>query len=235
MTAGHGRALAESVREPAPQSLRETVRAMASSGSAPAQRGEEGPGLRHGLPPRRPVAGRRDPRRHRRAAVLVASAVAVFGLGLAAVIGTDGGARHESHQQVLRAAVAVYANALETPTAAPPPVPRIGSMELRSTGTTALTGNEVTVFRYGDPAADHVVLMLSVRPFPRADRAHDIAGDGGWLGQVSGTAVYCRDTEGASWLVLAPTSEQALDAGRRAGLLPGPPPAPPAATDTRPI
>ena len=223
--ARRGRALAETLREPAPQSLRETVRALAARADLPpATPALPVPALVAPARLREPAA---PSRRWRRIALAGAAAIASVGIGIGATSLVTGGPDHDPHEQVLHTAVAVYANAIEVAVPASPPVTRIGTLALHSTGTATLAGSAVVVFRYGETAGDQVVLMRSPHPFPRASKARDVPGGTGWLGDVAGTAVYCRDTAGESWLVIAPSADQALAAGREAGLLQAGPDEPP--------
>lgn len=216
--ARRGRALAESLRESAPQSLRETVRALAASGDLAIA--DEGTAASRG-------PGRRRARRPALFAAAVAAGVVTVALAMTGPLLPGGGTEPDPHEQILRAAVAVYANAVEVESGARAPVAGIGALALRSSGTATLEGTAVTVFRYGEPGAGQVVLIRSPHPFPRAHASRDIAGAPGWLGTVEGSAVYCRDTAALSWLVIAATTEQALAAGHAAGLMSAPAGRPP--------
>lgn len=219
--ARRGRALAEALRETAPQSLRETVRALAAAAD-PAAEGAT-PEVAAGARPRRSRGSRIRRRAWGRTLIAGAATIALLGIAVGATSVLSSGSDPDPHEQVLHAAVAVYANAIEVAAPSRPPVTRIGPLALHTTGTATLAGHAVTVFRYGGPAGDQVVLIRSPQPFPRAHTAHDVPGGSGWLGDVAGTAVYCRDGIGSSWLVIAPTTELALSAGRAAGLLPAEP------------
>jgi hypothetical protein len=208
-TARHGRSLAESLREPAPQRLREKTHALAAEDSPAVPRKRR----------RERSSTRRSGGRHR--ILAVAAATAVLGAATVGLIGLsrDHGPVHSSHDALLHAAVSVYAGRAEIASTQTAPVTRIGALALRSTGTARLDGIPVTVFRYADAGGRQVLLLRSGDHWPRSSDAYDLADGPGWLGTMEGTVIFCPENpEGPSWLVLAPSEELALQAGRAAGL-----------------
>jgi Putative zinc-finger len=150
VTAGRqGLALAESLREVAPQHLRERIRATIAA--AP--------------PPRRRRLRVRMPALLGITAALVALVVAG---GLLAVR-----ARAPAQPAAITAAVASYRTGASawTPTTQPPPARQLGDLTWRGSGQGELAGLPVVAHTYQDPTGRSVVLLQAVRSFPQAHGA----------------------------------------------------------------
>ncbi len=203
-----GRALAEGLREAAPQDLRERLRAIAASipepaGTAPADLG---------------AAGRAGGRM--RFTRILTAAAAVAALGVAALVLVPGPEDPEATTLVAAASVFQTAPVDTAPTQAGPPVPRIGAMAWQGTVAQPVAGQATLVHRYADAAGHRVVLMSSTTQFPRALGAEPIDAMGkDWIATVDGVQMLCVDHDGLSWLVLSDSRDQALAAGREAGLV----------------
>ena len=191
-TAHRGRALAESLREVAPQPLRERVRASVVA------------------------ASRSDRRRHRRplAAAIVAAVVAVVAGGLLARQGDA------SQPAVIAAAVASYRTGhLDGSAATParPPVRQAGDLVWRGSRQGQLAGLPVVAHDYRDAAGRQVTLLRADRSFPEAVGASHPPGTAIWVAEVDGVAVLCADRPSPSLLV-APDRAEVLLAASQLGL-----------------
>ena len=191
-TAHRGRALAESLREVAPQPLRERVRASVVA------------------------ASRSDRRRHRRplAAAIVAAVVAVVAGGLLARQGDA------SQPAVIAAAVASYQTGhLDGSAATPaqPPVRQSGDLVWRGARQGRLAGLPVVAHDYRDAAGRQVTLLRADRSFPEAVGASHPPGTAIWVAEVDGLAVLCADRPSPSLLV-APDRAEVLKAASQLGL-----------------
>ena len=192
-TAHRGRALAESLREVAPQPLRERVRASVVA------------------------ASRSDRRRHRRplaAAAIVAAVVAVVAGGLLARQGDAG------QPAVIAAAVASYQTGhLDGSAATPaqPPVRQSGDLVWRGARQGRLAGLPVVAHDYRDAAGRQVTLLRADRSFPEAVGASHPPGTAIWVAEVDGLAVLCADRPAPSLLV-APDRAEVLKAASQLGL-----------------
>jgi anti-sigma factor RsiW len=176
-TAHRGRALAESLREAAPQPLRERVRAS--------------------------VAAASRPDRHRRRRPLVAVAVAAMVL---AVVAGGLLARQDDAGQpaVIAAAVASYRTGQldgSAATPAQPPVRHTGDLVWRGARHGRLAGLPVIAHDYRDAAGRQVTLLRADRSFPEAVGADHPPGTAIWVAEVDGVAVLCADRPSPSLLV----------------------------------
>lgn len=205
-----GRALAEGLRESAPQDLRELLRAIAST--SPESAGAEAAGAR------RPARPSRLPSNRRTAKVLAAAAtLAVLAAG--AVLLVPGS---ENREASLIAAASVFQNEPRNavPVQAQPPVRNIAGMAFQGSVAQPLAGQPALVYRYADTAGHRVVLVSSSVEFPRAANAVPIDAMGkNWIATVDGTQMLCVDHDGLSWLVMSDSRDEALAAGREAGLV----------------
>jgi hypothetical protein len=189
-TAHRGRALGESLREVAPQPLRERVRASVAA------------------------ASRSDRRRRRRplvAVAVVATALAVVAGGLLA--------RQQGAGQpaVIAAAVASYRTGhLDGSVASParPSVRRAGDLAWRGARQGRLAGLPVVAHDYRDAAGHQVTLLLADRSFPEAVGATHPPGAAIWVAEVDGVAVLCADRPSPSLLVGRGRAEVLLAASR---------------------
>jgi anti-sigma factor RsiW len=192
-TAHRGRALAESLREVAPQPLRERVRASVAA------------------------ASRSERRRRRRPFV----AVAVTATVLAAVAGGLLARRGDADQPaVIAAAAASYRTGhLDGSAATPaqPPVRQAGDLAWRGARQGRLAGLPVVAHDYRDVAGRQVTLLRADRSFPEAAGANHPPGTAIWVAEVDGVAVLCADRPSPSLLV-AHDRVAALTAASRLGL-----------------
>ena len=187
----HGRALAESVRELAPQHLRERVRATVEA---------------HPEPPRRRG-------RARTAAALVA--VALAGVLAGGLLVTR---QHPTQPRVIAAAVAAY-QAGGPATAGPagsPPVRQLGGLRWRGSGRGVVSGLPVVAHTYQDAAGHRVVLLVANRRFPMAAGARHDAADT-WIAETGGVVLFCADDPAPS-LLMGPDRARVLLAADRLGL-----------------
>jgi hypothetical protein len=192
-TAHRGRALAEALREVAPQPLRDRVRASVAS------------------------ASRSDRRRRRRPLVAVAVAVTVLAVVAGGLL-----VRHDDAGQpaVIAAAVASYRTGhLDGSAATPaqPPVRQIGDLVWRGARQGRLAGLPVVAHDYRDAAGRRVTLLRADRSFPEAAGASHPPGTAIWVAEVEGVAVLCADRPAPSLLVARDQTE-ALQAAARLGL-----------------
>lgn len=212
-SARRGRALAEALREPAPQSARERLRAVAATSPAAVAEGMTAPGATQ----RRPWA--EAPRRAARTRVLLATAATVVVIAPATLfLGDSGG---DGAADPLAAAASVYhaggqaGGSTQLPS---PPTRRIGSLAWRGTAVQDLDGHPAILHRYADPAGRQVLLVSSAHRFPRAPGAEDVDGGPSWIAEVGDAVMFCADKPGVSWLAIGSTRQQALAAGRGIGL-----------------
>jgi hypothetical protein len=187
-TAHRGRALAESLREVAPQRLRERVRASVAAASRSDQR-------------RRPL-------------VAVAVAVVVLAVVAGSLLARQGGAGQPA---VIAAAVAGYRTGdLDGSASSParPPVPRAGDLVWRGARQGRLAGLPVVAHNYRAAAGEHVTLLLADRSFPEAVGASHPPGTAIWVAEVDGVAVLCADRPSPSLLVGRDRAEVLLAASQ---------------------
>jgi hypothetical protein len=188
-----GRALAESLREAAPQHLRERVRAMVAAAPAPRRRRVRLPALL--------------------GVVAVLVAVGVAG-GLLAVR-----ARAPVQPAPITAAVASYRGDLSawSPSTEPPPARQLGGLTWQGARRGVLAGLPVVAHAYQDAAGRRVVLLVADRSFPQAVGARHGTSGATWTAQVNGVVLYCADHPAPS-LVVGADQAQVLAAAQRLGL-----------------
>ena len=192
-TAHRGRALAESLREIAPQPLRERVRASVAA------------------------ASRSERRRRNRPLVAVAVAATILAVVAVGLLARQGDADQPA---VITAAAASYRTGhLDGSVATPaqPPVRRSGDLVWRGTRQGRVAGLPVVAHEYRDAAGRQVTLLRADRSFPEAAGARHPAGTAIWVAEVDGVGVLCADRPAPS-LVVAPDGEEALKAASRLGL-----------------
>ena len=192
-TAHRGRALAESLREVAPQPLRERVRASVAAASRSERRRR-----------RRPLV----------AVAITATVLAVVAVGLLARQDNTG------QPAVIAAAVARYRTGhlngwAATP--AQPPVRQAGDLVWRGARQGRLAGLPVVAHDYRDAAGRQVTLLRADRSFPEAVGASHPPGTAIWVAEVDGVAVLCADRPAPSLLV-APDRAEVLKAASQLGL-----------------
>jgi hypothetical protein len=184
--ARRGQALAESVREVAPQRLRERVRATVEA--APAS---GGPRRRWSAAPGRPSG---------RGRVLAAAAAVLLALLALAAGGLLG--RQPAQPAAIAAAVASYhAGDRWAPTTARPPARRLGDLRLRRSGQGTLGGLPVTAYVYQDQAGHRVTLLRASRSFPTAAGATHEPTAAMWLAEVDRVVLLCADRPWPALLV----------------------------------
>jgi len=190
-----GRALAESLREVAPQHLRERIRATIAAAPAPRRRR-----LRVRMPALLGMT-----------AALVALVVAG---GLLAVR-----ARAPAQPAAIAAAIANYRTGATAwhPTTQPPPARQLGDLAWRGSGQGELAGLPVVAHTYQDPAGRSVVLLQAVRSFPQAHGASHQPPGTTWTAEVQGLALFCADRPAPS-LLLGDDQSLVLAAAQRLGL-----------------
>jgi hypothetical protein len=192
-TAHRGRALAESLREVAPQPLRERVRASVAA------------------------ASRSDRRRRRRPLVAVAAAATVLAVVAGGFLARQGDAGQPA---VIAAAVASYRTGqLDGSAASParPPIRQTGDLVWRGARQGRLAGLPVVAHDYRDAAGREVTLLRGDRSFPEAVGASHPPGTAIWVAEVDGVAVLCADRPSPSLLVGRARAE-VLEAASRLGL-----------------
>jgi Putative zinc-finger len=190
-TAHRGRALAESLREVAPQPLRERVRVSVAT------------------------ASRSDRRRRHRPLVAVAVVAAVLAVVAGGLLARQ--QRGAGQPAVIAAAVASYQSGhLDGSAASPvrPPVRRAGDLEWRGARQGRLAGLPVVAHDYRDAAGHQVTLLLADRSFPEAVGATHPPGAAIWVAEVDGVAVLCADRPSPSLLVGRGRAEVLLAASR---------------------
>jgi hypothetical protein len=187
-----GRMLAESLREVAPQHLRERVRATIAAAPSPG-RG-----------------------RLRMTALLgvVAALLAVVAGGLLAVR-----ERAPTQPATIAAAVASYREGMAAwdPTAEPPPARRLGGLAWQGASRGELAGLPVVAHAYQDVAGHRVVLLVASHPFPQALGARHGSSGVTWTAQVDGVVLFCADDPAPS-LLLGADRPEVLAAAQRLGL-----------------
>lgn len=189
--AREGRMLAESLREVAPPSTRERIRAVADFDERVVDRRARWPYLL--------AVGA--------ALVVVLTAVVMPKL-------VDRG----SSTPLTAAAELLRSNGL-TLAAWPAPVrTSIGSYGWRGTAQREVGGQSATVYSYADPTGRRILVLASTRAFPRADQARNLAPAPSWIATVNGVSLLCADKNGLSWLAIAPDDATAFAAGRALGL-----------------
>jgi hypothetical protein len=192
--AHRGRALAESLREVAPQPLRERVRASVAAASRSDRR-----------------------RRRRRPLVAVAAAATVLAVVAGGFLARQGDAGQPA---VIAAAVASYRTGqLDGSAASParPPIRQTGDLVWRGARQGRLAGLPVVAHDYRDAAGREVTLLRSDRSFPEAVGASHPPGTAIWVAEVDGVAVLCADRPSPSLLVGRARAEL-LEAASRLGL-----------------
>jgi anti-sigma factor RsiW len=190
--AHRGRALAESLREVAPQRLRERVRTAVAAAS-------------------------RSDRRRRRRPMVAAVAATVVAVVAAAVLANQ---RPTDQPRVIAAAVASYrAGGLQ---GAPlsgvrPPVARLGDLRWQGAERGRLAGLEVVAHHYRDSAGRRVTLLVADRSFPEAIGARHPPGVQTWTAEVDQVVLLCAERPSPS-LLLGTDQEVVLAAAARLGL-----------------
>ena len=191
-TAHRGRALAESLREVAPQPLRERVRASVAAAS-------------------------RSERRRRRRPLVAVAAAAILAVVASVFLARQAG---PGQPPVIAAAVASYQTGQLDGAAATPassPVRHAGDLVWRGARQGRLAGLPVVAHEYRDAAGRQVTLVRADRSFPEAAGAHHPPGTAIWVAEVDGVGVLCADRPSPS-LVIARDPAQALQAASRLGL-----------------
>ena len=185
-----GRALGESLREVAPQRLRERVRVTVAA-TPLARRRAHLPGL---------------------LAATAAVLVAVVAGGLLV-------AQRPTQPPAIAAAVAGYraGGSAWTGGAGPPPAWRLGDLAWRASGRGELAGLPVLAHSYRDAAGHRVVLLRADRRFPEAAGARLMPGGATWIAEVDGVVVFCADRPAPS-LVVGQDRAEVLLAAQRLGL-----------------
>jgi Putative zinc-finger len=204
--ARRGRALGESLRELAPQRLRERVRGSVAAASA-ASPGAMG----------RPVAlagmagwrGRRRP-------LAVGSLLAVLVMVAAGVLAT---LRQADQPAVIAAAVAGYrAGGLDGAAAGvPPPARRLGELRWQGAQRGRLADLEVVAHHYRDTDGRRVTLLVADHSFPEAAGASHPPGAATWVAEADGVVLLCAERPSPS-LLLGDDRAQVLAVAARLGL-----------------
>jgi hypothetical protein len=189
-TARQGRMLAESLRQVAPPSTRERIRAVADLGEPETSR--------------------------RQWPYLLATATAVLAVLAALVIPRV--VEHGPPPPLAAAAELLHAGDLRLAASPAPPAEQIGSYGWRGTARQEVGGIPATVYSYADPAGRTILVLTAKQDFPRADQARDLDPGPSWIATVKGVSLLCADTEELSWLAVAPDDATALTAGRALGL-----------------
>jgi hypothetical protein len=184
-----GRALAESLRQVAPQRVRERVRAT--------------------------VAATPPTRRARRRGVLAAT-MAVL---VAVVAGGLLLAQRPTQPAAIAAAVASYraGGPAWTGAATPPPARWLGDLRWHASGRGELAGLPVLAHTYQDAAGHRVVLLRADRLFPEAAGARPMPDGATWIAEVDGVVLFCADRPAPS-LVVGQDRAEVLLAAQRLGL-----------------
>lgn len=185
-----GRALAESMRQVAPQRLRERVRAT--------------------------VAATPTPRRRARRRGVLAATMAVLAVVVAGGLLL---AQRPAQPPAIAAAVAGYRAGAPawTGAAAPPPAWRLGDLRWHASGRGELAGLPVLAHTYEDAAGHRVVLLRADRLFPEAAGARAMPDGATWIAEVDGVVVFCADRPAPS-LVVGQDKAEVLLAAQRLGL-----------------
>ena len=190
-----GRALAESLREVAPQHLRERIRATIAAAPAP----------------------RRRRMRVRMPALLGVAATLAALLAAGGVLAVR--ARGPVQPAPITAAVASYrvGPSAWNPTTEAPPTRQLGNLTWRASGRGEVAGLPVVAHTYQDPVGRLVVLLQAVRPFPQARGAGHQPGRAAWTAEVDGVALFCADNPTPA-LLLGDDQAEVLAAAQRLGL-----------------
>lgn len=207
-----GRALAESLRESAPQAVREYLRTVVAA--APDGAGD--PNVHAGgLDRRSGGSGRGGSRRSwlSMAAAVIVGAVIAGG----ATLSVTGSERDADQDTLVAAAQAYQAPGVASERTGRPPVARIGDLRWQGTSAQTLDGRPTTVYRYGDGSGPRVLLVSSPTPFPRAKNAQPVVGTS-WTAEIGGAVMFCVDHGGLSWLVISDSRDRSVEAGKQAGL-----------------
>jgi len=185
-----GRALAESMRQVAPQRLRERVRVT--------------------------VAATPPPRRRARRRGVLAATMAVLA---AVVAGGLLLAQWPAQPPAIAAAVAGYRAGAPAwaGAATPPPARRLGDLTWQASGRGELEGLPVLAHTYQDAAGHRVVLLRADRLFPEAAGARLMPGGATWIAEVDGVVLFCADRPAPS-LVVGQDRAEVLLAAQRLGL-----------------
>jgi hypothetical protein len=194
-TGRDGRMLAESLREVAPQHLRERIRATIAAAPPP---------------PRRRL-------RVRMPALLGISATLVAVLAAGGLLAIQ--AHTPSQPAPISAAVAAYhaGQGAWNPTSQAPPARQLGDLTWRGSGQGELGGLPVVAHTYQDPTGHQVVLLQARHTFPQAVGARHGSTDATWTATLDGVALFCADHPGPS-LLLGTDQAQILTAAQRLGL-----------------
>lgn len=188
-TARQGRMLAESLRVVAPPSARERIRAVAELAE--------------------------EPQRRRWPYLLLAGAVAVL-IALALTVAPRPA---ETQPAALVAAAGLQrADSLTVGHEPRPPLTRIGAYTWYGTTQRELGEIPATVYTYAAPDGHRVLVIASIRPFPRAAGARDLKPAPSWAAEVDDASLLCADRGGTSWLAVASDQATALSMGRALGL-----------------
>ena len=215
ITARAGRTLAESLREPAPQSAREMLRSIAANPLpdpiADRQRAW------HPTPRRRPSRWLRSGfsgGRQVAAAVLVAVVAAAL-TGVVSLLSAQ-----PPEVNALQAAAAEYQvrSGDASDRGRRPPAERIGDLVWTETIHKTIGSQQATLYRYADPRGRRLVLISYAENFPRASNAQAVGSGAEWMADIDGATLLCADSDGLSWLVVAGSKGEALAAGHAVGL-----------------
>jgi Putative zinc-finger len=184
-----GRELAESMRQVAPQRLRERVRAT--------------------------VAATPPTRRARRRGVLAAT----MALLAAVVAGGLLLAQRPTQPPAIAAAVASYraGGPAWTGAATPPTARWLGDLRWHASGRGEIAGLPVLAHTYQDAAGHRVVLLRADRVFPEAAGARPMPDGATWIAEVDGVVLFCADRPAPS-LVVGQDRAEVLLAAQRLGL-----------------
>jgi hypothetical protein len=179
--ARRGRALAESMRQVAPQHLRERVRATVAA------------------TPLRPRRRLRVPLAL--GAVLVMAALAVVVVSRVLPGPSDGSAPLQPDE--IAAAVAAYRTkgVNWTPAAGPPPAWQVGGLRWQGSNRGRVGNLPVIAHTYQDTAGRTVVLLRAERSFPQAVGARHEPGGATWVADVDGVVLLCADRPAPSLVV----------------------------------
>ncbi len=202
-TGRQGRTLAESLRQVAPQPLRDRVRGTVEVVAVDLQ----GRSARFGV------------RRWWHGAAGLGVVGVVLGLVVAAAVAVTVlrvGGEPARQPAVITAAVRSY------PAGAPgwrpsgdlPPARLVGDLAWQRSSRGEVAGLPVVAFLYQDAAGDRVLLLRGARLFPQAAGARHPSSDATWLARVDGLAVFCADQPAPSLLVGAAQAKVLLAAER---------------------
>lgn len=193
-----GRMLAESLREAAPASLRERIRAITALSPAQPE----------------PAARRLLWWPHLLIGTTAATLIALIVLLAPWMPPTQ--------PAPLAAAAGLYHAGGPAPSSVTPspPVRHIANYDWQDSTPGELAGFPATIHTYTNPAGHRLLIVASPRPFPRAHGAREINPPPSWIADIDGTTMICADQPGVSWLAVAANSGDALAAGRALGLTP---------------